>query len=295
MNSRAISLFAVCVLFLLAACASDPVTTANGGVIVKELGGPGDFRYVHKGTEFHRFTSSAAAKTYAEQRTTIPRTDHQWIDINLEHPADSAQHLPRIAISLQIYFTGDAAVGTYVLDSVSTKNEAFLTVDSNAFRWFPGGSIVITHYDPVSNLVSGSFAFTAHTDWAQGPPYFYDTISGAFQDVGILLNGNEHGRVTATLNDTTRLSTEDLNWQAFVAAWSDKTQKGYTIQAQLLDSNSRTYPLLIEIPSVGPGTYSFESDGSVPDVWFNFNKAMKGAGTVQITRSDPTTHRFGGS
>src|ERR1041385_3070037 len=105
MNNRALRLSAVLVIFLLAACKSDSVSTVNGGLLSNELSGLGDYRYTLNGSEFHRRNSALNTRAYAE-RYVSSADDFTRLNIYLFNDGSLSEQLPSVEILLDFGFNG---------------------------------------------------------------------------------------------------------------------------------------------------------------------------------------------
>jgi hypothetical protein len=271
---------------VISGCGSDLVSTANGGRLLPEMKDDADFYYTMNGRTFHRSGSSVPATAYA----TRSNSSENWLGISLTESNQAGQ--PHVRISMGGSFSGDGT-GRYSVDSES-QISANLAVDS---KWIvaKSGSVSITSIDTELNLVSGAFEFVCQQVGDSGD--IFDTVSGAFNQVGIIYGSFGQGAISATFNDTANifLSIKQETAMAFLNTTEDSVTIEAFVRSEFLQNGER-YQILLRVPSIAVGYYAITASNLFASALFRYYTLNKAdTGTLWITKVDNRTRRFSGS
>jgi hypothetical protein len=175
-----------------------------------------------------------------------------------------------------------------------------LYVGSQVFGSDYGGTITVTNFDTVNNLVSGTFRMLASQRIPTIDPSKIDTITGSFSNVGITGRMFGQGAMTANVSGTPfqSIDTHGIDVQAYISAGTQLL----VIQGQeTVDSGTLSLTLDINTPQVG--TFTFGDDqtaGSAICAYGTWNQSYStqsspNSGTLTITAFDPVNRRLSGS
>jgi hypothetical protein len=291
------------VIFIFTGCqlGSNP-TGSNSNATLNPNPVAGEFGYIHNGTVTDRkdylLGSSAHAIIEPNAGLGIPPNSKllfitlTTLDFNL-----SSFHSRSIEIGIPFY---DPVTGTFPIlkwDDPSGANAAILD-DSLEYESIAGGTLTITKFDTVKNVVSGTFAYTAalKTD----PSKTFTISSGYFNEIPITLGSYGQGKLTAMINGanfTTILPNGISDISAYTQAISPHLN---IIAAGASGSNVQEFFITLISPQTGNFTFSSSASATTAVASFsgddgsiNSNSGM--TGFITITKADPITHRISGT
>jgi hypothetical protein len=305
------SQFILTLLFILLAsgCSktSNPVTPTPTGITV----GAGDFGFTSLGIGVQRskdYNNNALA--YAQiYSNSLPKT----LEIFIATRQGSAASFHDFQITFLVSgFSPHPETYTISNSGPSPNSTATLLEDSLDYSVTvgagDGGTLEITKFDTVDNLISGKFSFTATRTWPQtGSFATRDTVtSGTFTDIGIAAGSYGQGSMSADIDGflfDTRSDPEytlephviGSNTSLFLSAYSPRKQKAdtrsldvqipfppkegkYKLSQNVTDSTAR----VVYISTIGGKYMSFFSD-------------EKSTGSVIISKVDTALHRIWGT
>ncbi|HET6402762.1 MAG TPA: DUF6252 family protein [Candidatus Kapabacteria bacterium] len=191
--------------------------------------------------------------------------------------------------------------GTFAIGSDPSAAVAYVQPDSLQYNSLPGGSVTITKFDTVNNLVSGTFRFTASLT---NDPTKIDTVtSGVFNDIPIYVGSYGQGALAATADGfpfTTNTSVAQ-SISAFTTAGSPQ------LNILAIDDDSlvqRILTITIAAPQLGVFTLndgltnnsaaaSYTTSGAPTDI--SISTSSGATGQLTITKFDMATHRMSGT
>jgi hypothetical protein len=287
-------------LFLSAGC-TNPVVPGNNQT--SHFFTSGDFGYTLNGTVFDRASSgeSTEASASIDSNWGAGVTPGSWLlAIDLMDEQISLASFHTKTIELYVPFTSPVT-GTYQIthwdDPVNAQ--AIVALDSFEYDSRDGGTLTLTKFDTVNNLVSGTFSFTASLAKPSPDASRVETVTnGSFNDVGIYIGGYGQGTITATTDSalfTTRSSSSRQPISAFIAAGSTE------LSIEVYDSSGSRFILLsVDGPKLG----TFDLSKSQNPLWapvysgpnnVTINRESGVTGSLTITQFDTVTHRISGT
>lgn len=190
--------------------------------------------------------------------------------------------------------------------TIPTSLNATASIDYDSLAWFwfsslPGGTITLTKFDTVNNLVSGTFNFTAsQTSPTANPNNVFRITAGYFNDIPIGQGAYGQGSISADVDDSAFLTVDagreilqaTLN-QGRLSLWGDG-------QGILQNSEIR----IQNIP-LTPGTYTIKgpinfSDTTLSFTYWGRNYEISTQDTISngqltITKCDIPNRRISGT
>jgi Family of unknown function (DUF6252) len=282
-------------LFLSTGC-TNPVSPGNNQT--SHIFTSGDFGYTLNGTVFDRVSSgeSTTASASIDSNWGAGVTPGSWLlYINFMDEQISLPSFHTKSIELFVPFTSPVP-GMYQITqwNAPAGAQAAVAIDSFQYNSLNGGTLTITKFDTVNNLVSGTFSFTA----LQANGSIVETVTnGSFNDVGIYIGSYGQGTVTANV-DSVQFTTHSYSRQplsAFIANGSNEL----TIEAF---NSTVTQTIVLSIDNPGVGTFDLTKNinpfGS-PSYSGPNNVSVNGqtgaSGTITISQFDTVTHRMSGT
>jgi hypothetical protein len=276
------------------------IVTVNDTSSLK-TSGLGGFKIVVNHDTLDRSQFQNNCVTMAEYTPNTP-TDYQ-LSINLNFSRLQLNGPDEMSIGLVGIVTAPIAATYPIAGISSTTGEFYALFDSTAsveYVSLSGGTLTITKFDTLNNLISGTIQMEASLFAPIKNPNDIDTIAASFSDVGITNRMFNQGAVSA-----------DLNGSPYQAADS----KGNDVQASLLpstgvltilahqphDTTVSNIDLFIDAPQVGTFTFG---DGKTPGTalfyYYSGNtytgtQGHTNCGTLTITAFDPVNRRLSGN
>ena len=264
-------------------------TTPPDPVVVHD---PGEFGYTYNGTaidrkDFWSGTSSGSAAYTANYGIA----GSYMLDITLTvYPASSPTvRKVELLIPMPAPMTG---TWTLLASGDRTKASITLKLDTASFGSKAGGTIVITKFDTVNNVVSGTFSF----DGAHGTDLEHVT-SGYFNETPIYFGTFNQGLVTA-----------DLNGDTFTSALTTPSPSVYSVDSGqhlvvMASSDDATTSRNLGFGITSPGVGTFDLNTSTGGQWFgtyasagahhaSISTTTGAVGRITITKFDWMTHRM---
>ena len=178
-----------------------------------------------------------------------------------------------------------AEISSYTIPANSNAT-ASINYDSLGVHWYsslPGGTITLTKFDTVKNLVSGTFNFAAsQTSPTSDLNNVMSVASGYFNDIPIVEGAYGQGSVTATVN-ALRFSA-DTSGREMVFAAVDQGKLFLTALGQGPLRNSEIE--IGEIP-LALGSYKAEGPTSLNDT--SLSMIYWSPTNVEISTADPVS------
>jgi hypothetical protein len=286
-------------LFLSVGCKNNPVAPSNNPTSNSSFTA-GDFGYTLNGTAFDRFSSGESTEAYAtiESNWGAGVMPGSWLlYINLMDEQISITSFHTKTIELFVPFTSPVP-GTYPITQWNdpTNAQAAFLIDSFQYNSLNGGTLTITKFDTVNNVVSGTFSYTASL--TQNASIIDTVVNGFFNDVGIYIGGYGQGSITANAEGmpfTTHSYSSVQPLSAFIPSGSHEL----TIEAF---NSTATQSILLSIDNPGVGTFNLTQNVNLLNSPFYSgpnNVSIGGqtgaSGTMTITQFDTITHRMSGT
>ena len=300
------------VLYILLVClggckynpASEPATTVKKG-----QGGIGSFGFLIGGDSIigkpDPAISTASATMHPEQ-FPLPPGSKKDLTIMLRAVSVIKGKVHDVILTFSIPLV-DPAPGIFHLAKYGSCAcpTLSLIVDTISFCNNAGGTIEITKFDTVTNLVSGKFSLTLFKCSPFVDSTLIDTVSeGYFTDVQVCAGGWNVGNFSAEINSVpydTRLSP------MYVITSSLMTTNHFLeldVDGPYTEKERR---FQITIPSPHEGKYVLSSSPAGPDtariIYLTYSKngvselnsGPESTGSLTITKCDTTAHRLWGS
>ncbi len=197
----------LCALFLstLFGSCSSPVSTQEN--IANPFGSlEGEYGFILNGKTFDSGTPSINQGTASVTPALYQGTNTIQLSVGLFFEfTDGTFGSIHVYVPLTGPHTKSMAISSYQQDSVGS---ALISYDSVGFNWYQsvGGTVTLTKFDTINNLVSGTFSFDASS------PSNSNTVhitSGYFNDIPIGEGSYGQGNVSATVNDSA-FSTDNV-------------------------------------------------------------------------------------
>jgi Family of unknown function (DUF6252) len=255
------------------------------------------------GTAFDRFSSGETAEASAsiDSNWGAGVTPGSWLlYINLMDEQISFSSFHSKSIELFLPFTSPAT-GTYPITQWNdpVNAQAAIQIDSFEYDSRNGGTLTITTFDTVNNLVSGTFSFTASLAQPSQNSAIVDTVlNGFFNDVAIYVGSYGQGSITANAGGVP-FTTQSYSREQPVSAFIPSGSNLLTIEAF---NSTVTQSLLLSIDNPGVGTFNLAQNANLlntPSYSGPNNVSVGGqtgaTGTMTITQFDTVTHRMSGT
>jgi hypothetical protein len=291
------------VIFIASGChnASNPIGP-NSNPTLNQNPVAGEFGYILNGTvtdrKYYPVASTGSATIQKNAGLGIP-PNSKLLAITLMAFDFSLPPFHSRAIELFTPFN-NALTGTFPIlkwDDPSGANAAILD-DSLEYDSNPGGTLTITKFDTVNNVISGTFIFTAtqNTD----PSKTFTISTGYFNEIPITLGSYGQGKITA-LVDGANFSTILPDGTSDLSAYTQVIAPQLNIIA-VGPGNANPQDFLITLLSPQTGNFTFSSQVSATTAAIRFSgdagsiSSNSGAtGSIIITKADPSTHRLSGT
>jgi Family of unknown function (DUF6252) len=287
-------------LLILSGGCTNPVSPVNNQV--SHTFTSGDFGYTLNGTAFDRASSGEVTEASAQIDSNwgLGVMPGSWLlTVNLMDEQISLTSFHTKSIELFVPFTSPVP-GTYQITqwNAPAGAQAAVMIDSFQYDSRNGGTLTITKFDTVNNLVSGTFSFTASLAQPSSNPSLVETVTnGSFNNVGIYIGGYGQGTITANV-DSVPFTTHSYSRQplsAFIANGSNEL----TIEAF---NSTVTQTIVLSIDNPGVGTFDLTKNinpfGS-PSYSGPNNVSVNGqtgaSGTITISQFDTVMHRMSGT
>jgi hypothetical protein len=190
--------------------------------------------------------------------------------------------------------------------TIPANLNATASMDYDSLGWLsysslPGGSITLTKFDTVNNLVSGTFNFTgSQTSPAADPNNVIRITSGYFNDIPIGRGAYEQGSISADVNDST-FSTNNAG-REIVQANLNQGRLNLWGDGQGILQNSE---ISIQNIPLTPGTYIVKGPSNYSDTTLSFDYLGRNFeistrdtisnGQLTITKCDIPNRRISGT
>jgi hypothetical protein len=191
---------------------------------------------------------------------------------------------------------------TYTIDNTQTTAGAVFFLNSTSYKTTPGGTITITKFDTLNNLVSGTFSFTVAND--NNPTDQYTISNGRFENVPISNGSFGQGSISANAEGTPFRAFTSMATSISALIPSGSTQMQITAADQR-DGDKKILILNFDNPRVGTfalsGTlndYPLPIGGNVIMYAGSFvisTLHKDSPGELTITKFDRATHRISGT
>ena len=189
--------------------------------------------------------------------------------------------------------------GTYPIVSFDLSTGIDGDLDSMGIQYgsLDGGSLTITKFDTINNLVSGTFRMVTAVRWPAPDPTKQDTVAGSFTNVGIYRNMFGQGSMSATIAGTPFKPV--LSTQPSLIAFTTPGTGVLEIDGDTWNTNGELKLILtIDSPRVGtfpfgngttPGTANLAYD---PSHIYYSTQGQQNCGALTITAYDPINRRI---
>ena len=294
-------LFIASLLFLSTGCKNNPVAPSNNQT--SHTFTSGDFGYMLNGTVFDRVNSgeSTAASASIDSNWGAGVTPGSWLlYINLMDEQINVTSFHTKSIELFVPYTSPV-MNTYQIAQWNNpaNAQAVVAIDSFQYNSQNGGTLTITKFDTVNNLVSGTFSFTASLAQPSSNPSLVETVTnGSFNDVGIYVGGYGQGTITANV-DSVPFTTHSYSSRQPLSAFIPNGSNLLTIEAF---NSTLTQTIMLSIDNPGVGTFHLTQNANLlgtPSYSGPNNVSINGqtgaSGTMTITQFDTITHRMSGT
>ena len=198
--------FAISLLLVVAGC-SESVSPPMGNLGIPPGATEGQYGFYINGRQFDNCNVSYRDGAASIQPFVIEGSGAVRLNISLFYNLSDGTYgtidlnIPLLSAKPQMYQFSDAgsdwnpsAIGYYYIDTAGTYTD---------YRSIPGGTLTITKFDTVHNLVSGYFQFSAYELSPVTNLHNTATVSsGYFNDIPIDNGAYGQGSITATINDT---------------------------------------------------------------------------------------------
>ncbi|MFI5264187.1 MAG: hypothetical protein ACHQM6_06705 [Candidatus Kapaibacterium sp.] len=302
-------LFVVLLTFIFGCSkTSNPAAPAQTG---KTVVGAGDFGFTSLGTSVQRakdFNNNAIA--YAQ---IYGNSSPKSLEIFIATRQGSQASFRDFQITFLVYgFSPQPGIYTISNSGAAPSATTTLIMDTVDYSVTTapgdGGTLEITKFDTVQNLISGKFSFVATRTWPQTGNFpTKDTVtSGTFTDIGIAAGGYGQGSMSANID-------------GFL--FDTRSDPGYTLEPHVIGSNTSLFlsasaphkqkedahSLDVQIPfPPKTGTYKLSSDvtdstarviyiATIGGTYMSFFSDQNSTGNVIITKVDTTLHRIWGT
>jgi hypothetical protein len=172
---------------------------------------------------------------------------------------------------------------------IANADGAVWTNDSTYYASIGNGTFILTKFDSVNNVVSGSFSFDAILQTADGPPPSVRIASGSFNDIPITVGSYGQGTVSATI-DGQPFSTTTASTYEYLSATKVLNSPGIELLAFDQESNGSLTRLHFTIPAPAIREYDLSS-GSSSDVTAAIFIPI-GASDMVVRSGSGTTGKF---
>ncbi|HET6400827.1 MAG TPA: hypothetical protein VFH95_05440 [Candidatus Kapabacteria bacterium] len=194
-------------------------------------------------------------------------------------------------------------ISSYTIPATSNATGS-IDYDSLGWRWFsslPGGTITLTKFDTVNNLISGTFNFTAsQTSPTANPNNVMRLTSGYFNDIPIVVGSYDQGSVTAVVNGN--VFTADTAGREIVQTNLYQGRLNLSADGQGIFQSSA---IGIQSIPLTPGTYIIKGPQPYSDTTLsfiyedqNFKVSTQDTGSIgqlTITKCDIPSRRISGA
>jgi hypothetical protein len=296
------------ILFLLVIIAagcnnnSNPVSSATPSSSRTTSGG---FGYVLNGTSVDRINfplaSSGSASLQQNAGLGVP-ANSRLLSINLmtEQVNFPAFHSRIIELYAAINAPVPATFQINQWDNASS-GDAAIQDDTLEYKSNAGGTLVITKFDTVNNLVSGTFNFTAAL--STDPSKTETVASGFFTDIPIYIGSFAQGSISANINGLNFISNNSTG-----KSLSAFTSVGLS-QVNILafsDDSSAVEEISITLPALQLGNFTFgpqlssstaimSFSGTIGQSSASISSTSSAGGRIIITKCDTSAHRLSGT
>ena len=188
--------------------------------------------------------------------------------------------------------------GSFTFTGQATDAFATLTLGNSAGFSSKGGVVVITKFDTINNLVSGTFNFDAVLGQQNDIEHI---ASGFFNDITINIGSFGQGTVSATIDGEAFSTISGLSTAGIYAGGDNQTARINAYDG----STSTRKELDISISTSKPGDYIMSGGGPAwgafseqvgPTTFISINTAFTGiTGNFTLTKFDTLTHRLSGT
>jgi hypothetical protein len=287
---------------VIAAIAIGCKSTSTEPVPVSPVRNPGEFGYSMNGESFDR-------KNYHAFGIASIQPSNPYIG-PVGAPGQKVLQIP-----LNIIDTlNQGLIIVIPITTPLTTSFSFTAGTNGAFAWFSRpntftyetngtGSLTITKFDTVNNLVSGTFNFDATLTYPNtDPSKFIHITSGYFNDIPIDIGSYGQGTISAMI-DGQPFSTASGSYSASIRAEGDFNNIGITAWDGIQNAVST---MGFNIWSFKPGVYALNNgligsgvaagynDSSSNDVGISSTKNTA-TGSFTLTKIDTVNHRLSGT
>jgi hypothetical protein len=290
-------------IFIASGCqsGSNPTST-NSNPMLNQNPVAGEFGYILNGTMTDRkdYPVGSTATAIIQKNAGLgipPNSKLLSITLTTFNISLGGFHSRSIELFTPFY---NAVTGTFPIlkwDDPSGAVAAILD-DSLEYDSQPGGTLTITKFDTVSNVVSGTFTFTAtlKTD----PSKTFTISGGYFNDIPITLGSYGQGKITALINGA-NFSTILPDGTSDISAYTQAASPSLNIIAAGAGNlNAQEFLITLVAPQTGNFALSSQVTGTTAYIGFSgdagsINSITGATGSIIITKADPSTHRLSGT
>jgi len=211
-------LFPLVVLLLVAGCSESVSPTGNVGIPLGSIEGEYGFRLNGNGYDSGTPAVNEGQASLRPLAGQGQNAAQLFISLYFEF-TDGTYGRVQVSVPLINPQPQTVAISSYTIPATFNATAA-LGYDSLGFTYYqslPGGSITITKFDTVNNLVSGTFNYTAsQTSPTANPNNVISLTSGYFNDIPISQGSYQQGNIAAVVNDSA-FTTNDAGREIILA------------------------------------------------------------------------------
>jgi hypothetical protein len=262
---------------------------------------PGGFGYVLNGISVDRkdfpLASSGSASLQQNAGLGVP-ANSKLLTINLMTAQVNSSTIHSRTIELFAAITAPVPA-TFEINQLSnaSSGNAAIQDDSLQFQSNSGGTLVITKFDTVNNLISGTFSFTAAL--STDPSKIDNLTSGFFTDIPIYIGSFGQGSISANvngLNFTSNNSSGKLLSAYTTAGLSQLNILGFSSDSTLVQEISITLPASQSGNfNLGPQISSSMAVMGFVNSNVSISSTSGATGKLTITKCDIIAHRLSGT